>query len=199
MKKILSLMLVASLFIFTSCNTKTEDSITSDREVAPSSDPALGYPTLFTEQELMAHLTSIEEAIDHYYRLTSVPVDMEFMRYTYRPSYIDWYYRIPSNNSYEIGLDGYIYLRWFLGDGQTWLDNDQNALAMGRTEIKVGERTLEYYVGDTVNPKLYGIRWLQDGYLFEISIPEEYIVKNGEIDESLLLKYTDLSKVIIVA
>ena len=84
MRNILSLILAASLFFVTGCNVKTENGTTNEREDAPSSDPALGYPTLFTEQELMVHLTSIEEAIDHCYRLISVPTDMEFMRYTYR-------------------------------------------------------------------------------------------------------------------
>jgi hypothetical protein len=92
-----------------------------------------------------------------------------------------------------------IYLRWFLGDGQVWIDNDPNALAMGMTEIKVGERTYEYYAGDAQgnDSRLFGIRWLQDGYLFEISILEEFIIEDGGLDETLLLKYTELSKVII--
>jgi hypothetical protein len=65
-----------------------------------------------------------------------------------------------------------------------------------RAEIQAGGKSYEYYVGDTTNPKLYGIRWLQDGYLFELSIPEEYIVNDGKLDEALLLKYTELDEVI---
>ena len=41
------------------------------------------------------------------------------------------------------------------------------------------------------------IRWLQDSYLFKISIPEDIITTNGNIDDVILLKYTELIMVVI--
>ena len=199
MRMTLCLILVTLLLTVGGCQPMPVNDSVSESEATPAV-PSVEPSHFLTEQELVTQIKNLDENIDCFYRLVTVPAALEFDSYTVRANYIDWWYRISSidtTTTSDIGTGGYIYLRWHLGDGQTWLDNDQNAAAMGITEIQAGDRTYEYYIGDTAKPRLYGIRWLQDGYLFEISIPEDFITTNGNLDDALLLKYTELTMVVI--
>jgi len=148
-----------------------------------------------TEQALAEYLKKLSDDTDHFYRLTAVPTGLKFDSYSSYFSYVDWWYHIPEVNVQT----RFIYLRWhFLGNGQEWLNNDLSENGAGRIELQVGELTYYYLLVDEQDvgwPKFYDIIWLYDGYMFSMNIPEGSITTNGELDELLLLKFTELSKV----
>jgi len=200
------LSFVAGCSLTADANTETTDYGTTDTipmiegslQQNPQPPVTSTEPQHFsTEQALAEYLKEFSDDTDHYYRLAAVPTGLEFDSYSSYYSYVDWWYYIP-----EVSAQArIIYLRWhFLGNGQEWLDNDLNGNGAGRTELQIGEITYYYLLVDEPDvgwPKLYDIIWLYDGYLFSMNIPEESITTNGELDELLLLKYTELSKVMI--
>lgn len=189
-----SLFLIATimLIVFAGCQPKhAGDFVSGPADMAP--------PHFATEQELVEHLRSMDGDIktDCYYRLNTVPVDMKFDSYSSYFSYVDWWFNDPAIREET----RFIYLRWFFSDnGRELLENDLKENGAGRTELQVGERTFYYLLVDEPDigwPKLYDIEWLHDGYLFCMNIPEKYITTTGNLDESLLLKYTELNRILI--
>ena len=181
---------VVMLLISAGCQPKQENNFVSG--------PGDMEPTHFeTEQDLVAYLKSLsgDEKINYCYRLANVPVDMNFESYSSYFRYVDWWFYNP-NISEEAR---FIYLRWYFSrDGQELLENDLNENGAGRIKLKIGDKTYYYLLVDESDvgwPKLYDIEWLQDGFLFGINIPEDYIASNGKLEETLLLKYTELNQV----
>jgi hypothetical protein len=155
-------------------------------------------PQHFTsEQALADYLYELDSGTDYYYRLVNIPTGLEFDSFSSYDSYVDWWYTIS-----EVSAQArFIYLRWyFLGNGQEWLNNDLSGNGAGRIEFEAGGVTYYYLLVDGQDvgwPRLYDVIWLNDGYLFSINIPEESITTNGELNESLLLHYTDVCMVMI--
>ena len=178
---------MVQIVLLVGCQAKQESSFTSG--------PADMTPPRFsTEQELVEYLKGLGEVAkkDFYYQLNAVPESMEFDSYSSYSNYVDWWY-FDANVSQEAR---FIYLRWdFSENGQERLEYDLNGNGTERTKLQTGDMTFYYLLID--NPQLYDIEWLQDGYLFSMNIPAAYIAPGGNLNESLLLKYTKLNKVSI--